>query len=349
MLRKIITTLITTSAAVTLLVGLTGCGPTEPPSTAKAAQSTPKAKTTPRPRRSQPAEVEQSPSHVEAQSHAEAQPKRKPGVTATVNRWVDGDTVDTSRGTIRLIGVDTPEKGRCGAATATKAARRWAPVGSTVRLVNPSSVVDTDRYGRSLRYVVRGEIDVSKAQIVKGAKARYDSTDGYQWHPRQASYHAADRAHRDYHCSSKPSRVPPEFDRADQQVGLPQPGSDQGQRLLDDLPHALEPLLRRHHARAVLQHRRCGRSGRVPSSKGLTGSYGSDLRRPDCSVSVGAAWQTRLPTRTLGLLGARVDGDPSSPFPVAKTSSARVGPSAQPDGNAGVAAPPPDHAGTDCS
>ena len=124
-------------------------------------------------------------------------------MTATVYRWIDGDTVDTSRGTIRLIGVDTPEKGRCGAATATKAARRWAPVGSTVRLVNPSSVIDTDRYGRSLRYVVRGKIDISKAQIVKGALARYDSTDGYQWHPRQASYHKADREHRDYRCSSK--------------------------------------------------------------------------------------------------------------------------------------------------
>ena len=201
MLRKIITTLITTSAAVTLLVGLTGCGPTEPPSTAKAAQSTPKAKTTPKPASKPKATPKAKP--------ASKKPKRKPGVTATVNRWVDGDTVDTSRGTIRLIGVDTPEKGRCGAATATKAARRWAAVGSTVRLVNPSSVVDTDRYGRSLRYVVRGEIDVSKAQIAKGAKARYDSTDGYQWHPRQARYHAADRAHRDYHCSSKPSRSRP--------------------------------------------------------------------------------------------------------------------------------------------
>ena len=69
--------------------------------------------------------------------------------------------------------------------------------------MNPSSVIDTDRYGRSLHYVVRGKIDISKAQIIKGALARYDSTDGYQWHPRQASYHKADREHRDYRCSSK--------------------------------------------------------------------------------------------------------------------------------------------------
>ena len=124
---------------------------------------------------------------------------------AQVVRWKDGDTVVTSRGTIRLIGVDTPETGRCGATTATKSAKKWAPVGSTVRLGNPKSVKDADRYGRSLRYVVRKGVDVSRSQIVKGSKARYDSTDGYQWHPRQAGYHKADRAHKNYSCKKKTS------------------------------------------------------------------------------------------------------------------------------------------------
>jgi len=135
---------------------------------------------------------------------AEAAPSTK--VTwsnAEVVRWKDGDTVVTTRGTIRLIGVDTPEKGRCGAATATRWAKKWAPVGSTVRLGNPASVKDTDRYGRSLRYLVRKDVDVSKSQILKGSKARYDSTDGYQWHPRQAKYHKADRAHKNYSCATK--------------------------------------------------------------------------------------------------------------------------------------------------
>jgi endonuclease YncB( thermonuclease family) len=124
---------------------------------------------------------------------------------AKVVRWKDGDTVVTSRGTIRLIGVDTPETGRCGAATATKWAKKWAPVGSTVRLGNPKSVKDEDRYGRSLRYVVRKNVDLSKSQIVKGSKARYDSTDGYQWHPRQGRYHKADRAHKNYSCKKQSS------------------------------------------------------------------------------------------------------------------------------------------------
>jgi endonuclease YncB( thermonuclease family) len=201
LMRRTITTAL---IAAFLLVGLAGCGLTEPPGTATAAESTPKVVATPdTTAKASPASKVESTAKAKPAAKPRATPKPKPGVTATVYRWIDGDTVDTSRGTIRLIGLDTPEQGRCGAATATKAARRWAPVGSTVRLVNPSSVIDTDRYGRSLRYVVRGRIDISKAQIVKGAQARYDSTDGYQWHPRQASYHQADREHRDYRCSSK--------------------------------------------------------------------------------------------------------------------------------------------------
>ena len=121
---------------------------------------------------------------------------------AKVTRWVDGDTVVTTHGEIRLIGVDTPERGRCGAGTATKWAKKWAPVGSTVRLGNPKSVKNRDRYGRALRYVVRGKIDVSKHQIIKGARARYDSRDGYQWHPRQSRYHKADGSHGNYACKS---------------------------------------------------------------------------------------------------------------------------------------------------
>ncbi|MDN5767512.1 MAG: thermonuclease family protein [Humibacillus sp.] len=117
---------------------------------------------------------------------------------AQVVRWVDGDTVQTTAGNIRLIGVDTPEAGKPGASTATAWANRLAPRGSRVLLGNPVSVKDNDRYGRHLRYVVSRQVDVDRAQIVHGARARYDSKDGYQWHPRQAGYRAADARYRDY-------------------------------------------------------------------------------------------------------------------------------------------------------
>ncbi|WP_426562925.1 thermonuclease family protein [Angustibacter sp. McL0619] len=130
---------------------------------------------------------------------------------ARVVRWVDGDTVVTSRGTVRLIGVDTPERGRNGASAATKWAKHLAPVGSTVSLGDPASVKNTDRYGRHLRYVVRNRVDIDRSQINHGAKARYDSLDGYQWHPRQRAYRAADKRHPNYRggWSSSPSSSAP--------------------------------------------------------------------------------------------------------------------------------------------
>jgi hypothetical protein len=132
-------------------------------------------------------------------------PAQASSVGARVVRWLDGDTVLTTRGEVRLLGDDTPERGRCGAPLATSLARRLAPAGTQVALANPGSVRDKDRYGRLLRYVVRGTTDVGLRQIRAGAVARYDSRDGYDPHPRQGRYHRVDHRHPDYACSSAPS------------------------------------------------------------------------------------------------------------------------------------------------
>lgn len=129
-------------------------------------------------------------------------PATASSTTAKVVRWVDGDTVVTTRGTVRLIGVDTPEVGRCGSARATRLARKLAPVGSRITLGNPDSVQNKDRWGRFLRYVNRGTTDVGLRQIKAGSKARYDSRDGYDRHPRQPRYVRADRNHANYRCTS---------------------------------------------------------------------------------------------------------------------------------------------------
>jgi endonuclease YncB( thermonuclease family) len=130
-------------------------------------------------------------------------PAAASGTAARVVRWVDGDTVETTAGTVRLIGIDTPERGRCGYRAATRHARTMAPAGSRVSLGNPASVVDRDKYGRRLRYVatVTGR-DVGLAQIRDGAHARFDSRDGYQWHRREAAYHRADASHDGSGCSA---------------------------------------------------------------------------------------------------------------------------------------------------
>ena len=115
---------------------------------------------------------------------------------ATVMRWVDGDTVETSQGRVRLVGVDTPEVSEtCSkAGEATANAERLAPPGTMVTLRNPASVQETDKYGRLLRYVEVSDHDVGYSQIREGLGiARYDATDGYDSHPRQAAYHASSR------------------------------------------------------------------------------------------------------------------------------------------------------------
>ena len=118
--------------------------------------------------------------------------------TAVIEEWIDGDTVHTSEGRVRLIGIDTPEmKDECRGEKAKEAAEALAPPGTEIYLVNPDSVDDTDRYDRLLLYVDvpsdEDSTDVGYSLIAQDlADARYDSTDGYDPHPREEAYHAAD-------------------------------------------------------------------------------------------------------------------------------------------------------------
>jgi len=135
-----------------------------------------------------------------APAQADAATVPSGATTARVGYVVDGDTIRVANGAyVRVIGIDTPERGDCGYAKATQHAKNM--LGNQVRLINPASVNDQDKYGRLLRYVqTLGGRDLGLAQIKDGARARYDSRDGYQWHPRQGRYHYADAHHANYRC-----------------------------------------------------------------------------------------------------------------------------------------------------
>ena len=85
--------------------------------------------------------------------------------TARVVRIIDGDTLGTSRGPIRLFGVDTPEVGERCATEATERLRELS--GNTIRLQNGPRLTDT--YGRKLDYVyTAGGVSIDEALIMEG-------------------------------------------------------------------------------------------------------------------------------------------------------------------------------------
>lgn len=137
-----------------------------------------------------------TPKHAPRPSHA---PKAKPPRSYLVTRVVDGDTVELgNKEVVRIVGIDTPEVGECGYDAASANMARLV-LGKRVRLT--TSDEDRDQYGRLLRYVDVGRVDVGLHQV-RGrlASARYDSRDGYGFHPRENRYIAADRATPDNAC-----------------------------------------------------------------------------------------------------------------------------------------------------
>jgi micrococcal nuclease len=82
------------------------------------------------------------------------------------------------RYSVRLIGIDTPERfgaSECGSGRASRALAARAPSGTLVTLVTDPSQDLFDRYGRLLAYVVRkrGRLDLALGQIVDGWARTY--------------------------------------------------------------------------------------------------------------------------------------------------------------------------------
>ena len=118
-----------------------------------------------------------------------------PAESGVVEKVTDGDTIDVAGvGTIRMQGIDTPEVGECGYESASRELAKIVN-GKTVDLVIAEPSDSVDKYGRLLRYVDVAGVDAGLQLIKQGlAVAKYDSRDGYGFHPREESYIAADEA-----------------------------------------------------------------------------------------------------------------------------------------------------------
>lgn len=126
--------------------------------------------------------------------------------TYLVTRVIDGDTLELGNGeTVRLVGIDTPEVGECGFDRATQ---NLVDLALYKRVRLGISDEDRDHYGRLLRYVDVGPKDAGLRLIQNGnAIARYDSRDGYGYHPRENRYIQADQANKNFTCP-KPAPAP---------------------------------------------------------------------------------------------------------------------------------------------
>lgn len=116
--------------------------------------------------------------------------------TAAFVAVIDGDTISTSIGTVRIIGIDAPERGQCGFEEASQLIGRLVAPGDTLSLDRSAGQNDRDRHDRLLRHVVTAAgVDLGLAQVQAGhAIARYDSSDGYPAHPHEQAYRTAQTA-----------------------------------------------------------------------------------------------------------------------------------------------------------
>ena len=96
---------------------------------------------------------------------------------ANLTKVIDGDTIETELGTVRLVGVNTPEAGRRGSEEATQFLEQFQD--EEIYLIK--TVEDTGQYGRLLRYVYVDGTFVNAELVAEGyATARiFDPDDRY--------------------------------------------------------------------------------------------------------------------------------------------------------------------------
>ena len=91
---------------------------------------------------------------------------------ARVARVIDGDTIVLESGLhVRLLQIDTPEPGtgECFSRAAGRELRSLLPAGAAVTLAADPLLDEVDRYGRLLRYVLSGGLNLNLELVRRGA------------------------------------------------------------------------------------------------------------------------------------------------------------------------------------
>lgn len=95
-------------------------------------------------------------------------------VSLRVERVIDGDTFVLVNGDkVRMIGINTPEKGDYFYDEATEQLKEFIK-GKTVTLISDPFSSDKDRYGRLLRFVFINGTDINLKMIESGFAEYYD-------------------------------------------------------------------------------------------------------------------------------------------------------------------------------
>lgn len=79
---------------------------------------------------------------------------------------IDGDTIEVEGERVRLVQIDTPELGTCYARQARQYTQNF--IEGEVKLVRDLRLDDKDNYGRSLRYIIKGERNLNLELVRKG-------------------------------------------------------------------------------------------------------------------------------------------------------------------------------------
>ncbi len=102
---------------------------------------------------------------------------------------IDGDTVYIKGEQVRLVQVDTPELGTCYARQAREYTQSFLNSEGAIKLVRDSNLDDKDIYGRSLRYLFKGERNLN-LELVRNGYAKplfFNKVKGVNMQNRQSN------------------------------------------------------------------------------------------------------------------------------------------------------------------